>query len=49
MEDTQRIDMTLEPLDEYLVVQPVSDETETRAGLILAAGPWLLTTSPRAR
>jgi chaperonin GroES len=37
MEDTQRIDMTLEPLDEYLVVQPVSDETETRAGLILPA------------
>jgi chaperonin GroES len=37
MEDTQRIDMSLEPLDEYLVVQPVSDETETRAGLILPA------------
>jgi chaperonin GroES len=37
VEDTQRIDMTLEPLDEYLVVQPVSDETETRAGLILPA------------
>ena len=29
--------MTIEPLDEYLVVQPVSDETETRAGLILPA------------
>ncbi len=37
MEDTKRIDMTLEPLDGYLVVQPVSDETETRAGLILPA------------
>jgi chaperonin GroES len=31
------IDLTLEPLDEYLVVQPTSDETETRAGLILPA------------
>ncbi|MBM3679588.1 MAG: co-chaperone GroES, partial [Actinobacteria bacterium] len=26
---------SLEPLDEYVVIQPVSDETETRAGLIL--------------
>ncbi len=31
----QRVDVSLEPLDEYLVVQPTSDETETRAGLIL--------------
>jgi co-chaperonin GroES (HSP10) len=31
------MDVSLEPLDEYLVVQPVSDETETRAGLILPA------------
>ncbi len=37
IEDSQRIDMSIEPLDEYLVVQPVSDETETRAGLILPA------------
>ena len=28
---------SLEPLDEYLVIQPTSDETETRAGLILPA------------
>ena len=28
---------SLEPLDEYLVIQPSSDETETRAGLILPA------------
>lgn len=27
----------LEPLDQFVVVQPVSDETETRAGLILPA------------
>ena len=37
MEDTQRIDISLEPLDQYVVVQPVSDETETRSGLILPA------------
>ena len=37
MEETQRIDISLEPLDEYLVIQPTSDETETRAGLILPA------------
>ena len=29
--------MTLEPLDEFVVVQPVSDETETRSGLFLPA------------
>ena len=37
MEDTQRIDISLEPLDEHIVIQPVSDETETRSGLILPA------------
>ena len=37
VEDTQRIDISLEPLDQYVVVQPVSDETETRSGLILPA------------
>lgn len=31
------IDVTLEPLDEFVVIQPVSDETETRSGLILPA------------
>jgi chaperonin GroES len=35
--EPQRIDVSIEPLDEYLVVQPVSDETETRSGLILPA------------
>jgi co-chaperonin GroES (HSP10) len=29
--------MTLEPLDDYLVVQTTEDESETRAGLILPA------------
>ncbi len=31
------MDVSLEPLDEFVVVQPVSDETETRSGLILPA------------
>ena len=31
----QHIDVSIEPLDEYLVIQPTSDEMETRAGLIL--------------
>ena len=31
------MDITLEPLDEFVVIQPVSDETETRSGLILPA------------
>ena len=35
--ESKNIDASLEPLDEYIVVQPVSDETETRAGLILPA------------
>ena len=33
----QRVDVSIEPLDEYVVVQPVSDESETRSGLILPA------------
>ena len=37
IEESRSIDVTLEPLDEFVVVQPVSDETETRAGLILPA------------
>ena len=37
LEESRSIDATLEPLDEYVVVQPVSDESETRAGLILPA------------
>ena len=31
------VDLTLEPLDEFVVIQPISDETETRFGLILPA------------
>ena len=37
LEESKNIDSSLEPLDEYIVIQPVSDETETRAGLILPA------------
>ena len=37
IEESAHIDISLEPLDEYLVVQPSNDETETRAGLILPA------------
>jgi chaperonin GroES len=37
IEESHSIDVTLEPLDEFVVVQPISDETETRAGLILPA------------
>jgi chaperonin GroES len=35
--DSQHIDVSIEPLDEYLVIQPSNDETETRSGLILPA------------
>jgi chaperonin GroES len=37
LEESRRVDVTLEPLDEFVVVQPVSDETETRSGLFLPA------------
>ena len=29
--------ITLEPLDDYVVIEPVDEETETRAGLIIPA------------
>ena len=37
MIEEPQVDVTLEPLDEFVVVQPISDETETRSGLILPA------------
>ena len=37
LQDPQRIDLSLEPLDDYLVVQPTDEETETRTGLIIPA------------
>ena len=47
LDQSKNIDSSLEPLDEYIVIQPVSDETETRAGLILPASA-LSTPSPSA-
>ena len=35
--EPQRIDLTLEPLDDFLVIQQSDEETETRAGLIIPA------------
>jgi co-chaperonin GroES (HSP10) len=32
-----RIDLSLEPLDDYVVIQPSDEETETNLGLILPA------------
>jgi chaperonin GroES len=37
MIEQPQVDVTLEPLDEFVVVQPISDETETRSGLFLPA------------
>ena len=31
------MDVSIEPLDEFVVIQPIADESETRAGLILPA------------
>ena len=35
--ERKHIDVSIEPLDDYLVIQPSNDETETRSGLILPA------------
>ena len=37
LEDPQRIDLSLEPLDDYVVVQPSDEEAETKTGLIIPA------------
>jgi chaperonin GroES len=37
MEQEQRLALSLEPLDDHVVVEPVDEETETRAGLIIPA------------
>jgi co-chaperonin GroES (HSP10) len=37
LEEPQRLDLSLEPLDDFVVVQPSEEETETRAGLISPA------------
>ena len=35
--ETRRIDLSLEPLDDFVVVQPSDEEPETNLGLILPA------------
>ena len=35
LEETQRILVSLEPLDDHVVVEPSDDESETRYGLII--------------
>jgi chaperonin GroES len=37
VEQQQHLGLSLEPLDDYVVVEPVDEETETRAGLIIPA------------
>ena len=37
LDQPQRIDLSLELLDDYVVIEPVDEETETRAGLIIPA------------
>jgi len=37
LEDTHPVRISLEPLDDYVVVEPTDEEAETRAGLILPA------------
>jgi co-chaperonin GroES (HSP10) len=37
LEEPRRIDLSLEPLDDYVVVEPADEETETRTGLIIPA------------
>ncbi|MDQ3162670.1 MAG: hypothetical protein M3Q92_07530 [Actinomycetota bacterium] len=32
VQDPQRIDLSLEPLDDYVVIQPTDEEAETRTG-----------------
>ena len=35
--DARRIDLTLEPLDDFVVIQPSDEESETNLGLIIPA------------
>ena len=37
LEGPQRIDLSLEPLDDFLVIQPSDEESETSLGLIIPA------------
>jgi chaperonin GroES len=37
LEGPERLAVSLEPLDDFVVVEPADEETETRAGLIIPA------------
>jgi co-chaperonin GroES (HSP10) len=37
LEDARPVRLSLEPLDDYVVVEPTDEEAETRAGLIIPA------------
>jgi chaperonin GroES len=37
LEDPRPLRLSLEPLDDYVVVEPTDEEAETRAGLIIPA------------
>jgi co-chaperonin GroES (HSP10) len=37
IDEPQRVDFSLEPLDDYLVIQPSDEESETALGLIIPA------------
>ena len=37
LDDPQRVDLSLEPLDDHLVIQPSDEESETALGLIIPA------------
>ena len=37
LENPKQVDLNLEPLDDFVIVQPTDDDTETRSGLILPA------------
>ena len=41
LEDTRPLRLSLEPLDDHVVVEPTDEEAETRAGLIIpASAEW---------
>ena len=37
LEEPKPVRLTLEPLDDHVVIEPTDEETETRAGLIIPA------------
>jgi co-chaperonin GroES (HSP10) len=37
LQEPQRIDLSLEPLDDHVVIEPSDEESETKTGLIIPA------------